>query len=87
MPHRKVHKDREASEFEAATLQIALLLRPLALLAANNVATEGIADVESFPAMQRDAWYNIVVHGFSTNSLLLAPGGTSTTGVPVLGCT
>lgn len=71
MPHGKIHKDKEASDFEAATLQIALLLRPLALLAAHNVATEGIETAESFPSMQRDAWYNIVVHGFSSNSLLL----------------
>lgn len=35
-----------------------------------NVATEGIELVESFPAMQRDAWYNIVIHGFSASSKL-----------------
>lgn len=69
--HSKFEKEKQSSDFESASLEIALLLRPLAILAANNVGTEGIEDVESFPTLQRDAWYNIVVHGFSGNSLLL----------------
>lgn len=47
-----------------------LLIRPLSLLVANNIQTEGIEDIESFPTLQRDAWYNIVTHGFSLTSTL-----------------
>lgn len=58
------------TDLESAARDIAVLLRPLALLLANNAGTANITNYESYPALQRDAWYNIVVHGFSTKSKL-----------------
>lgn len=57
-------------DLEVAAQEIALLLRPLSLLASSNVGVENITNVESFAALQRDAWFNLAVHGFSINSPL-----------------
>lgn len=64
-------KHEGAKEFESAVQELALLLRPLSLLILHNLDTPGVRDVESFPALQRDAWYNMVVHGFNTKSALM----------------
>ena len=53
---------------QLAAQEIALVLRPLAMLVSANVDTAGIQEVETFPAMQRDAWYNVAIHGFSLTS-------------------
>lgn len=63
-------KPGQKADVESATQELAFLLKPLSLLVESNVATEGIEDVESFATMQRDAWYNFVVHGFVSNSPL-----------------
>lgn len=55
---------------ETASREIGVLLRPLSLLVANNLSTEGIEEAPSFPTLQRDAWYNVVAHGFSLTSRL-----------------
>ena len=60
----------QKADFEIAAQEIAQLLRPLSLLVAGNVGVDGITDVESFSALQRDAWYNLAVHGFSTSSAI-----------------
>jgi phosphatidylinositol 4-kinase len=60
----------QKADLETSAQELALLLRPLSALVASNVGVQGIADVESFSALQRDAWYNLAVHGFSTTSLL-----------------
>lgn len=57
-------------DLEVAAQEIGLLLRPLSLLASSNVGVDGITNVESFAALQRDAWFNLAVHGFSINSPL-----------------
>lgn len=62
-PERSVDRHHAAQE-------IALVLRPLAILASANLATAGIKDAEDFPTMQRDAWYNVVIHGFTLTSAL-----------------
>lgn len=57
-------------DLDNAAQEIALLLRPLSILVASNVGVEGITDVESFAALQRDAWFNLAAHGFSPRSPL-----------------
>lgn len=66
---QEVELERAKADIFAAQ-EVALVLRPLALLVSNNIATEDIGDIESFPAMQREAWFNVVIHGFSLNSAL-----------------
>lgn len=53
-----------------AIREMAASMRPLAELIAASVTTPGIENADSFPLLQRDAWYNIVVHGFGRGSLL-----------------
>jgi len=57
-------------DIESTAEEMALLLQPLSLLISNNLSTQGVEDTEQFPALQRDAWYNTVVHGFSLQSSL-----------------
>lgn len=57
------------NDADLAAREIAQLLEPLALLAANN-ATKDQENIDHFPTLQRDAWYNIVVHGFGLHSTL-----------------
>lgn len=53
------------SDMELAAKEIAELLQPLAVfMSANDMAANNWADDE-FHAMLRDAWFNIVVHGFN----------------------
>lgn len=52
------------SDIELAAREIAQLLQPLAVfMSANDFATKDWSDDESH-ALFRDAWFNIVVHGF-----------------------
>lgn len=61
-------KNSRTADVELATKEIAELLQPLALLMSkNNVAgDESISD--DVLSRVRDAWYNIVIHGFSTET-------------------
>ncbi|KKY36801.1 putative phosphatidylinositol 4-kinase [Diaporthe ampelina] len=53
------------SDMELAAKEIAELLQPLAVfMSANDMAANNWSDDE-FHAMLRDAWFNIVVHGFN----------------------
>ncbi|KAK1757573.1 hypothetical protein QBC47DRAFT_411683 [Echria macrotheca] len=53
------------SDVELAAREIAQLLRPLAVfLSANDLAFDGTTD-DDVHSMLRDAWFNIVVHGFT----------------------
>lgn len=54
---------------ELASQEIAQMLKPLAtLLARNAERADSIELDDSIVNLQRDAWFNIVVHGFDTNS-------------------
>lgn len=56
------------SDVQLAALEIAELLHPLAVfMASNDLASEPLANEES-NALLRDAWFNIVVHGFMTTT-------------------
>lgn len=56
------------SDIELAAKEIAQLLQPLAVfMSANDLATKDWSDDDSH-AMLRDAWFNIVVHGFTPTS-------------------
>jgi phosphatidylinositol 4-kinase len=55
-------------EPEIAGQEIAVLLRPLALLASNTPGRETLDQLENLSSLQRDAWFNLVVHGYSLNS-------------------
>jgi len=58
---------REA-DVEVAAREIAQLLQPLALLmSSNELATDDDLGEEML-SLIRDAWFNIVVHGFATNT-------------------
>jgi phosphatidylinositol 4-kinase len=62
--------NKHHGDVELAAREIGQLLRPLAILAANNAAIEDDLDIEGFNSLQRDAWFNVVVHGFTLNSPL-----------------
>ncbi|OSS54503.1 hypothetical protein B5807_01599 [Epicoccum nigrum] len=54
---------------ELASQEIAQMLKPLATLLAHNAQRADFIELEdSIVNLQRDAWFNIVVHGFDTNS-------------------
>ncbi|RFU75600.1 phosphatidylinositol 4-kinase [Trichoderma arundinaceum] len=56
------------SDVQLAALEIGELLHPLAVfMASNDLASEPLANDESY-ALLRDAWFNIVVHGFMTTT-------------------
>lgn len=56
------------SEMELAAQEIGQLLHPLAILmSSNDLASEPLVDDESY-SLLRDAWFNIVVHGFTTTT-------------------
>jgi phosphatidylinositol 4-kinase len=58
---------REA-DVEVAAREIAQLLQPLAMLmSSNDLASDDNLDEEML-SLIRDAWFNIVVHGFTTNT-------------------
>jgi len=52
-----------------STREMACLFRPLAILFALNPTPLNPAEAGRLPSLQRDAWYNIAVHGFSTLSI------------------
>lgn len=54
---------------ELASQEIAQMLKPLATLLARNAQRADSIELEdAIVNLQRDAWFNIVVHGFDTNS-------------------
>ncbi|KAM0564018.1 hypothetical protein ACHAPJ_000226 [Fusarium lateritium] len=56
------------SDVQMAAKEIAELLHPLAIfMSSNDFASEPITDDETY-SLLRDAWFNIVVHGFTTNT-------------------
>ncbi|KAB5580782.1 hypothetical protein GE09DRAFT_1183023 [Coniochaeta sp. 2T2.1] len=62
------HSHRKDSEVELAAREIAELLQPLAvLMSTHDLALDERTDDETH-AMVRDAWFNIVVHGFVPNT-------------------
>ncbi|KAH6898896.1 hypothetical protein B0T10DRAFT_122905 [Thelonectria olida] len=65
-----VHSSNHTKEVDVqmAAKEIAELLHPLAVfMSTNDFASEPIDDDETY-ALLRDAWFNIVVHGFTTNT-------------------
>ena len=56
---------RHLRDTELAAQEIAQLLKPLAVLLARNAERAEYAELDdSIIGLQRDAWFNIVVHGF-----------------------
>ncbi|KAK7430820.1 Phosphatidylinositol 4-kinase stt4 [Neonectria magnoliae] len=56
------------ADVQMAAKEIAELLHPLAVfMSRNDLAAEPIANDETY-VLLRDAWFNIVVHGFTTNT-------------------
>ncbi|KAL3606360.1 phosphatidylinositol-4- kinase [Fusarium poae] len=56
------------SDVQMAAKEIAELLHPLAIfMSSNDFASNPITDDETY-SLLRDAWFNIVVHGFATNT-------------------
>ncbi|OLN95846.1 Phosphatidylinositol 4-kinase STT4 [Colletotrichum chlorophyti] len=65
-----VHQSNHTKEadLQLAAREIAELLHPLAvLMSTNDLALNSVTDDESH-SMLRDAWFNIVVHGFTTQT-------------------
>ncbi|KAK6615802.1 phosphatidylinositol 3 [Botrytis cinerea] len=65
-----VHQGQNTREgdVEAAAKEIAQLLQPLAIFfSTNNMASNNDLS-EEMSSLVRDAWFNIVVHGFTTNT-------------------
>lgn len=58
---------REA-DVEVAAREIAQLLQPLAILMSSNDLASSDDVSEETSSLLRDAWFNIVVHGFTTNT-------------------
>src|SRR5436305_6897838 len=56
------------AEVELAARDIAELLQPLALLASHNRLADDADLDDEMATLFRDAWYNIVVHGFAATS-------------------
>jgi phosphatidylinositol 4-kinase len=63
-------QSKHIGDVELAAQEISHLLRPLAVLAASNAGPDVEEDlgIEGFAALQRDAWFNAVVHGFTLTS-------------------
>jgi phosphatidylinositol 4-kinase len=56
---------RHMRDTELAAQEIAQLLKPLAVLLSRNAKLTELSDMsDSIISLQRDAWFNIVVHGF-----------------------
>ena len=65
--------NKKVADVEMAAQEIAQTLQPLATLILVNVSPEleeQLARVEGFVNLQRDAWFNAVVHGFTLTSPL-----------------
>jgi phosphatidylinositol 4-kinase len=62
-------KNARESDVELAAREIAQLLQPLAILmSTNDLASDSKNMDDDTHAMLRDAWFNIVVHGFTASS-------------------
>ncbi|KAH7132122.1 hypothetical protein B0J11DRAFT_217458 [Dendryphion nanum] len=62
---------RHIRDTELAAQEIAQLLSPLAILISKNVGSPELNNLDdSIIALQRDAWFNIVVHGFDLTTRL-----------------
>src|SRR5690242_21919824 len=56
---------------ELASQEIAQMLKPLATLLAHNAQRADFIELgDSIVNLKRDAWFNIVVHSFDTNTAL-----------------
>ncbi|RDL34611.1 Phosphatidylinositol 4-kinase STT4 [Venustampulla echinocandica] len=64
------HGQSKAGEgdVEIAARDIAQLLHPLAILMSNNELASDDSLSEEISSLFRDAWFNIAVHGFATNT-------------------
>jgi phosphatidylinositol 4-kinase len=61
--------NRHGKDTELAAQEIAQMLKPLATLLAHNAErAESIVLDDAVIGLQRDAWFNIVIHGFDTTS-------------------
>jgi phosphatidylinositol 4-kinase len=62
--------NNKIGDVELAAQEIAQLIRPLSALAAANASPDIEDDlgIEGFITLQRDAWFNAVVHGFTLTS-------------------
>ncbi|KAF2084218.1 hypothetical protein K490DRAFT_59798 [Saccharata proteae CBS 121410] len=59
------------ADSELAAQEIAQLLSPLAVLVSSNAAvSEDYPDEDIIIALQRDAWFNVTIHGFGLTSPL-----------------
>jgi phosphatidylinositol 4-kinase len=70
--HEKSNSGHTA-DVELAAQEIAQLLQPIAALTLENAQSEDAVkdvEIEGLVAMQRDAWFNAVVHGFTATSPL-----------------
>ncbi|KAF7894411.1 uncharacterized protein EAF01_009862 [Botrytis porri] len=65
-----VHQGQNTREgdVEAAAKEIAQLLQPLAIFFSTNNMISNNNLSEEMSSLVRDAWFNIVVHGFTTNT-------------------
>jgi phosphatidylinositol 4-kinase len=65
-------ENKHDADVELATKEIAQLLQPLAVFGLANATgdTEEDLEIEGFANLQRDAWFNAVVHGFTLSSRL-----------------
>ncbi|KAI6249657.1 Phosphatidylinositol 4-kinase stt4 [Erysiphe necator] len=60
-------ENKHEADVEFAAQEISQLLQPLAILMShNNMASEDNFD-EEILSLVRDAWFNIIIHGFATN--------------------
>ncbi|KAF2178530.1 hypothetical protein K469DRAFT_802757 [Zopfia rhizophila CBS 207.26] len=63
--------NRHLPDTELAAREIAQLLSPLATLISRNAEITGLGKLDdTIISLQRDAWFNIVVHGFNLTSQL-----------------
>ncbi|TKA76163.1 hypothetical protein B0A49_03968 [Cryomyces minteri] len=64
-------ENSHVADVDLAAKEITQLLEPLAILVSLNASsTVELQDSQAMLSMQRDAWFNIVVHGFSPMSPL-----------------
>jgi len=65
-----VHQSQNTreSDVEIAAREISQMLQPLALLMSTNSIAEDESIEEDTISLIRDAWFNIVVHGFTTST-------------------
>jgi phosphatidylinositol 4-kinase len=61
-------QNTQSSDVELAAREIAQLLQPLALFFSTNNLVSDDSLGEETHSLIRDAWFNIIVHGFTTNT-------------------